>query len=59
MTGPLVRELGRAEYRPTARAMLAFTEARGPDTPDEVWLCEHPPVYTQGIAGRAELETAL
>lgn len=33
--------------------MRAFTEARGGDTPDEIWLCEHPPVYTQGIAGKA------
>lgn len=34
--------------------MQQFTEARTPDTPDELWLCEHPPVYTQGLAGRAE-----
>ena len=34
--------------------MRAFTEARTDDTPDEVWLCEHPPVYTQGVAGRVE-----
>ena len=34
--------------------MQAFTEARGVDTPDEIWLCEHPPVYTQGIAGKSE-----
>lgn len=34
--------------------MRAFTEARTSDTPDEIWLCEHPPVYTLGIAGRAE-----
>lgn len=34
--------------------MLDFTAARGPDTPDELWLCEHPPVFTQGVAGRAE-----
>ncbi len=33
--------------------MRAFTEARSPDTPDEIWLCEHPPVYTQGLAGKA------
>jgi len=49
-----VRRLGRVEYGPTVDAMRAFTEARGPDTPDEIWLCEHPPVYTQGVAGRAE-----
>ena len=34
--------------------MRAFTEARRPDTPDEIWLCEHPPVYTQGLAGKAD-----
>ena len=34
--------------------MRAFTEARGPDTPDELWVCEHPPVYTQGLAGKPE-----
>ncbi|WP_371262127.1 lipoyl(octanoyl) transferase LipB [Rhizobacter sp. Root404] len=34
--------------------MRAFTEARTPDTPDEIWLCEHPPVYTQGLAGQPE-----
>ncbi|HEV7913889.1 MAG TPA: lipoyl(octanoyl) transferase LipB [Albitalea sp.] len=34
--------------------MRAFTEARGPGTPDEIWLCEHPAVYTQGVAGRPE-----
>lgn len=49
----LVR-LGRVEYVPTAEAMQAFTAARGADTDDELWLCEHPPVYTQGVAGKAE-----
>ena len=34
--------------------MRAFTETRTPDTPDEIWLCEHPPVFTQGVAGRAD-----
>lgn len=46
--------MGRVEYAPTVAEMLAFTEQRGDDTPDEIWLCEHPPVYTQGIAGKAE-----
>lgn len=54
MTAPLLRTLGRVDYAGTADRMRAFTEARGADTPDEIWLCEHPPVYTQGIAGRAE-----
>ena len=54
MSPPILKTLGRVDYAPTLDAMQAFTEARGPDTPDEVWLCEHPPVYTQGQAGRAE-----
>ncbi|MBS0413756.1 MAG: lipoyl(octanoyl) transferase LipB [Proteobacteria bacterium] len=49
----IVKTLGRADYAATEAAMRAFTEARTPDTPDELWLCEHPPVYTQGVAGRA------
>ncbi|RZK99602.1 MAG: lipoyl(octanoyl) transferase LipB [Rubrivivax sp.] len=49
----LVKLLGRTDYAPTAQAMQAFTEARTPDTPDELWLCEHPPVFTQGLAGQA------
>lgn len=48
------RVLGRVEYLPTYEAMRAFTDARTPDTPDELWLCEHPPVFTQGLAGKAE-----
>jgi lipoyl(octanoyl) transferase len=47
------RVLGRSEYLPTVQAMQDFTQARGPDTPDELWMCEHPPVYTQGLAGLA------
>jgi lipoyl(octanoyl) transferase len=49
----LLRRLGTVECVPTLAAMQAFTEARSPATPDEIWLCEHPPVYTQGLAGRA------
>ena len=58
----LIRDLGRVEYEPTWRAMQAFTAAREQDTPDEFWLLEHPPVYTQGQAGKAEhliAETAI
>ena len=47
-----LRALGRVDYAPTFAAMQAFTEARTADTPDELWVCEHPPVFTQGIAGR-------
>jgi lipoyl(octanoyl) transferase len=50
----LVRVLGKAEYLPVVHAMQEFTEARTPETPDELWLCEHPPVFTQGLAGLAE-----
>ena len=49
-----MRSLGRVDYEPTLAAMRAFTEARTADTPDEIWLCEHPPVYTQGLAGKPE-----
>ena len=49
-----IRALGRTEYEPTWRAMQAFTVARAGDTPDEIWLTEHPPVYTLGLAGRRE-----
>ncbi|TFY98390.1 lipoyl(octanoyl) transferase LipB [Ramlibacter humi] len=50
----LTRVPGRVDYEPTYRAMQDFTAARGKDTPDELWLCEHPPVFTQGLAGKAE-----
>jgi lipoyl(octanoyl) transferase len=45
---------GRVDYLPTYEAMQAFTAARSAATPDELWLCEHPPVFTQGLAGRAD-----
>ena len=47
-----IRQLGRVDYLPTYEAMQAFTAARTADTPDELWLCEHPPVFTQGLAGQ-------
>lgn len=47
---PLVRQLGRAEYEPTFAAMRAFTQARDARTPDELWIVEHPPVFTLGLA---------
>lgn len=49
-----MRSLGRVEYEPTWRAMQDFTGRRTPDTADEIWLLEHPPVYTQGQAGKPE-----
>ena len=50
----LVRKLGRRPYEPVWRAMQAFTDARGADTPDELWLVEHDPVFTLGQAGKRE-----
>ena len=50
----LVRRLGLVPYTPTWQAMRAVTDARQADTASEVWLVEHPPVFTQGQAGRAE-----
>ncbi|MCC7254415.1 MAG: lipoyl(octanoyl) transferase LipB, partial [Dokdonella sp.] len=46
--------LGRQPYEPVWRAMQAFTNARGADTPDELWLLEHEPVFTLGQAGKWE-----
>lgn len=50
----LIKTLGRCDYLATYDAMRAFTEGRTADTPDELWLCEHAPTYTQGISGRDE-----
>ncbi|MFZ0105658.1 MAG: lipoyl(octanoyl) transferase LipB [Thiobacillus sp.] len=52
--GAIVRRLGRVEYEPTWRAMQDFTASRDAATPDELWLLQHPPVYTLGQAGKAE-----
>lgn len=49
-----VRQLGQVDYPTTYAAMQRFTTERRPDTPDELWLCEHGPVYTQGLAGKAD-----
>jgi lipoyl(octanoyl) transferase len=60
------RHLGRVDYLPTYEAMQAFTAARHPagaaedgpqaaqGEPDQLWICEHPPVYTQGLAGKSD-----
>ena len=50
----IVRDLGRAEYLPIWQAMRDFTDQRGADSADELWLVEHPPVFTLGQAGRRE-----
>ena len=59
--GPLAMEvhhLGRVDYLPTYAAMQRFTDERqvGPESgvADQLWICEHPPVYTQGLAGKPE-----
>lgn len=51
---PVLRALGLVPYEPTWRAMQAFTAARSAHTPDEIWLLEHPAVFTLGLAGRPE-----
>lgn len=50
----IVRRPGRCPYEPTWQAMQAFTETRGPDSADELWLLEHPPVFTLGRNARDE-----
>jgi len=53
-----VLQLGQVEYQSTYSAMQAFTQERSalgaPETPDALWICEHPPVFTQGLAGKPE-----
>ena len=51
---PLVRSLGLVAYEPTWRAMQAFNQARDGETRDQLWLLQHPPVFTLGLAGRRE-----
>ena len=50
----LQRELGLAEYEPTLQAMKNLTDTRTPQDPDQLWLLQHPRVFTQGQAGKAE-----
>jgi lipoyl(octanoyl) transferase len=50
----LVRQLGLQPYEPVSQAMHDFTDSRDETTPDEIWLVEHLPVFTQGQAGKAE-----
>ena len=49
-----IKYLGLVDYETTWRAMQAFTAQRGPDTPDELWVLQHPPVFTLGLAGKRE-----
>jgi len=50
----LIKHLGLVDYEPTWRTMQSFTDSRTADTPDELWVVEHHPVYTQGLAGKPE-----
>ncbi|MEM0912206.1 MAG: lipoyl(octanoyl) transferase LipB [Pseudomonadota bacterium] len=50
----IVRKLGLQTYLPIWERMKLFTDSRTPDTPDEIWLCQHFPVFTQGQAGKQE-----
>lgn len=54
MNPPEVRMLGLADYAQTVESMQAYTAARNDQTPDAIWVCEHAPVFTQGLAGRAD-----
>ena len=48
------KNLGIVAYEPTFNAMRAFTDVRDASTPDEIWYCQHPAVFTQGLAGKAD-----
>ena len=50
----IIRRLSRVDYPATFAAMQEFTAARDADTSDQLWLCEHPPVFTQGLSGKPE-----
>lgn len=50
----IIRDLGLSDYTQVWQAMQRFTDERTEDTKDEIWLVEHPPVFTQGQAGKAE-----
>ena len=49
-----IRLLGRVDYASTVQAMQDYTTTRTPSDPDTLWICEHPPLYTQGIAGKSD-----
>jgi lipoyl(octanoyl) transferase len=50
----LLKNLGRVDYLATWQAMKDFTESRTAETPDELWIVEHAPVFTLGLAGKEE-----
>ena len=49
-----LRDLGMVDYASSYAAMQQFTAERNSDSADEIWLCQHPPVFTQGLAGKPE-----
>lgn len=53
-TSLIIRQLGMQPWAPVSLAMHQFTDQRDDNTPDEIWLVEHPPVFTQGQAGKSE-----
>jgi lipoyl(octanoyl) transferase len=53
-SGPQLRQLGRQDYAPLYQAMQDFTAQRDASTDDIIWVCEHPPTFTQGLAGKAD-----
>jgi lipoyl(octanoyl) transferase len=54
LTQPLIKHLALADYQQTFDSMRAHNRASTDSTPDEIWLLEHPPVFTQGLAGKPE-----
>jgi lipoyl(octanoyl) transferase len=54
LANPVVRQLGRQDYVPVWQAMRSFTDQRDAETPDEIWVVEHDPVYTLGLNGKQE-----
>ncbi|MCX7120479.1 MAG: lipoyl(octanoyl) transferase LipB [Gammaproteobacteria bacterium] len=50
----IIRDLGIADYQKTWEKMRDFTDSRSAETSDEVWVLQHPPVFTQGLAGKPE-----
>jgi len=51
---PVVKHMGTLDYALSLQEMQDFTARRNEHTPDEIWLCQHPPVFTQGLAGKTE-----
>ncbi len=54
MFAPVIRKLGRTEYAETLLAMRIQNRERATDSPDEIWLLEHSPIFTLGLAGKSE-----